>query len=126
MGGPDAWTARGTPETLAYATLEGIAFALRELAGDDTDGSITVLGGGSRLSPWVQLLADVFNRPLLLGGRDGIDGAAVLAGVSLEPTREPRVVFQPDADRHRLLDSRFRQWQAAFDPVTAEPMAASA
>lgn len=124
MGGPAAWTARGTPDTLAYATLEGIAFALRELAGDDTDGTLTVLGGGSRLEPWVQILADVFDLPLLIGGRDGIDGAAALAGVPLRPKGEPRVVA-PDAARRQLLDHRFQQWQAAVEPGSVQTMAVS-
>jgi sugar (pentulose or hexulose) kinase len=83
-GSPDAWTGAGTRGQKALAVLEGIASALRDLAPEniDSDGEILVMGGGSRLDFWVQMLADKFGCRLLRTHCDSLTGAAVLAGCS--------------------------------------------
>jgi sugar (pentulose or hexulose) kinase len=122
-GSEDAWSERGTPGEMAYAALEGIAFALRSLGGaafDDDKGTITVLGGGSRLDRWVRLCADVLQRPIVRGTRDGIDGAAMIAGVPRAFDGEENL-FHPDPARSRHLDERFLQWQTAFSSMPHSP-----
>lgn len=123
-GSGNAWSDRGTPEEMAYATLEGIAFALSALGGSAlgrSEGAITVLGGGSRLGRWVQLLADVFKRPCVCGTRDGLDGAAAIAGIPLAPCGEKESHFLPDSVRSHFLDDRFLKWQSAFPAITPSP-----
>lgn len=121
-GSEDAWRGFSASAEMAYAVLEGIAFALRALSGSAflrDEGAITVLGGGARLDRWVQLLADVFGRPFARCSRDGIDGAAALAGVPLVVGgREEESIFMPDPTRRRFLDDRFSQWQSAFHLTT--------
>lgn len=116
-GSDEAWKDRGTPEAMAYAAFEGIAFALREMAGtafEEEKGTITILGGGSRLDLWVQLIADVLARPIARGKHDGLDGAAAIAGVQIATHDDAQTIFQPDNTRSRFLDARYRQWQSSF------------
>jgi xylulokinase len=123
-GGENAWSAEGSPDEMAYAALEGIAFGLRALdenALGNGHGAVTALGGGSRLDLWLQLLADVFKRPFVRGTRDGLDGAAMIAGVPLVPESCKETVFHPDPARSRFLDDRFLKWRSIFQSNTRLP-----
>jgi xylulokinase len=91
-----------TGAELARAVLEGCAYALRDivdrlaalgLAGrptgddatdDDTRDEVRVVGGGARSPLWLQIKADVLNRPVrpVLAAEPTAVGAAMLAGVS--------------------------------------------
>lgn len=116
-GSAAAWAGEGTQEEKAYAALEGIAFALRALAGDGFSGGgeeIVILGGGSRLDFWVQLVANIFRRPIIRGSNDGLDGAAVLAGIPMLEPRPASKIFLPDPATFRLLEARFARWNALF------------
>jgi xylulokinase len=77
---------------LANATLEGVGFGLLdgvlavEAAGLKSD-DITVIGGGSRSAYWIQMLADIVDKPLQqrVGGDVGPAlGAARLAHLAVE------------------------------------------
>jgi xylulokinase len=82
-----------TRTDLAHAVLEGVGLGLLDgmeavdrtgLASEDID----VIGGGSRSIYWIQMLADIFGRPLTLraGGEVGPSlGAARLAQLAVEP-----------------------------------------
>jgi xylulokinase len=97
-GTPCAWSGDGTPQEKAYAVLEGIAIALHEMAGDSfcrEGGEIVILGGGSRLDFWVQLVADIFQRRLIRVQDDGLDGAAMLAGIPVKTTPATTTTFEP-------------------------------
>lgn len=87
-GSTGAWSGPGTKEQKALAVLEGIASALRELAPRELDPGqeIIVMGGGSRLDFWMQMLANLFGRPLIRLDADGLTGAAILAGWA--PTKQ--------------------------------------
>ena len=93
-GSPEAWTGQGTRGQKALAVLEGITSALRRLAPEkiESDAEILVMGGGSRLDFWVQMLADKFGCRLVRTRRDGLTGAAVLAGCA------PKTADGTDAD----------------------------
>ena len=115
--------AETTGADLAYAVLEGVAFAfadgldvLKE-AGSEID-DVTVVGGGSRLPYWGPILASALNLPLTY--REGAEvgaafGAARLGQLALtgeSPAKvctAPKVarVVQPDAAlRERLAPRR--------------------
>lgn len=66
-------------EELTYSVLEGLCFGFRELAEKmnlslETLGSLKVVGGGSKSSVWMQILANVLNVPI--EKMDGMIGAA--------------------------------------------------
>lgn len=72
---------------LARAVIEGVTFALREsltlMDGMGTHtGAIRVTGGGARSPFWLQMLADVFGKPVRMSATDAGPalGAAMLAG----------------------------------------------
>ncbi len=116
-GSVAAWAGQGNEDENAYAVLEGIAFALRALAGDNfSDGGngILVLGGGSRLDFWIQLVANILRQPILRDSNDGLDGAAILAGIPIIKSRRAAKVFVPDPAMSRLLEGRFARWNAFF------------
>lgn len=117
---------------LANATLEGVGLGL--LDGLDaleatgvSLGEITVIGGGSRSAYWLQMLADIFGRPLCQreGGEVGPAlGAARLAHLALHPEAPPasvcpvpplKQVFNPSAPRHaHYRDARRPTFQAVY------------
>ncbi|MEP6898599.1 MAG: xylulokinase [Rhodanobacter sp.] len=105
-------------EDLAHAVLEGVGLGLLDgieavrAAGVDT-GSVSVIGGGTRSIYWLQMLADIFGRPLQLhsGGDVGPAlGAARLARMAVDGDEDPSIacpqppvlqVLEPRMDRHR-------------------------
>lgn len=112
-----AWAGEGTPDAKAYAVLEGIAFALQNLAANHfpaNDGEMTILGGGSRLDFWVQLVADVFGQSLVRGSRDGLDGAAIMAGVPMVSTPIDAKLFSANTAAKPILERRFARWRKLF------------
>ncbi len=114
-GSDTAWSFQTRIEEMAYATLEGIAFALRECAGEASGAKadeILILGGGSRLDFWIQLLANVFRCPFIRSTQDGLDGAAMLAGLDL-PADESQPAsrrFLPQPSRVVELENRYQLW----------------
>lgn len=83
-GSAAAWQGDGTLEQKALAVLEGICDALWKLA-DPREllrgTEVVVLGGGSRLDFFVQMIANKFQCPILRTDQDGLQGAAALAGM---------------------------------------------
>lgn len=74
---------------LARAVLEGCAYALRDIVDrlDSlglADEEVRVVGGGARSALWLQIKADVLNRPVrpVLAEEPTALGAAMLAGVA--------------------------------------------
>jgi xylulokinase len=74
---------------LSRAVLEGCAYALRDIvdrldALGLVDDEIRVVGGGARSPLWLQIKADVLNRPVrpVLAKEPTAMGAAMLAGVA--------------------------------------------
>jgi len=103
-----------TPVEIARAVLESIAyrFALiaRALDAIAPNATIAASGNALRFSPaWLQIIADVLGRPLLLGGTAEASsrGAALLALEAVgkianieEDTFAVDQVFEPDMTRH--------------------------
>lgn len=131
-GARGAWTGLGLDHTrghLLRASLEGVAFALREglEALEDLYVATPELrlagggAGGSAGEPWRQLLADVLGRPLRLLP-DGISsvasarGAALLAGLAsgVYPTAEDTLSLTPEPERSISPGEAGKDYEAAY------------
>jgi xylulokinase len=104
---------------LARAVLEGCAYALRDIvdrlaALDLANDEVRVVGGGARSRLWLQIKADVLDRPVrpVLAAEPTAVGAAMLAGVA-------GGMF---AD---LDDAVARTVQVAAEPVAPDPARAA-
>jgi xylulokinase len=77
------------PGHFARAIYEGTAFSIRHAmsvlpTGDAGEAPLAVVGGGTRSALWVQILADVLDRPLVVAEEaDSAGGAALLGLVGL-------------------------------------------
>lgn len=120
----------------ARAVMEGVAFGLRDsyrLLQDmgASIGEVRASGGGARSDLWLQILADVTDRPHV---RVAVDegpayGAALLAGVgvgawpSVEAACDATVrtlgCFRPDADRHTLYENRYTLFRNLYSDLKA-------
>lgn len=113
----DAWTGAGDPASRARAVLEGICFSLRELvealaSPAAARQAVTAIGGGSANSSWLQMLADVLNRPVRRGRDDVPLGAARLARPGIKPPDDGEPVwFIPDLKQAENYLQLYRQWQ---------------
>ena len=114
-----------TPKDLLQAALEGVAFRFAEVA-DLMPEVREIVAAGHALSvdgDWVQILADVLERPLAVSGVEEASarGAAVAAlerlGLEVEPAPIRRVV-EPRPERFPALrEARARQ-RDLYDAVT--------
>lgn len=120
---------------MTRAVMEGVAYAFAlgftalESAGANPQSLIAV-GGGARSAAWMQMFADVLERPIERpenSERGPAVGAARLARLAVgcdadAVLRPPATVrrFQPAAgasEHHRLRLERFRQVYAALKPI---------
>ena len=111
--------------------LEGITYYFRE--GLDVMGAagivideIRVTGGGARSDAWMQITADILNKPLVRPKaiEAGALGAAILAGVgagvfdsaaqAVNAMVQTDRVFVPDAHRQRLYAERFERYRRLY------------
>ncbi len=109
-----------TQAHMARAMLEGVVFALRQVAECLQKASeIRVTGGLSRSPIWLQMLADGLNQPVLAmsEGEAGALGAAQLAaGFSVEP--EVLARYEPrDSDRYEQAYATYSQLYPALRQV---------
>lgn len=115
-GSSGAWSGEAGANEKAYAVMEGILFALLNTARSgslDDAQEMVVLGGGNRLTFWLQLAADIFRCPLRRGMSDGLSGAARQAGCpapSASSTNE--AVWKPGTRSVGFLRHRFEGWRA--------------
>jgi gluconokinase len=120
-----------TPEEIARAVLESIAyrFALIARALDDVAPNATIAASGNALrsSPaWLQIIADVLGRPLLLGGTAEASsrGAALLALEAVgkianieEDSFAVDQVFEPDLSRHARYQQALARQQELYERI---------
>ncbi len=93
------------PAHLVRAVLEGVAFSLRQTwdtmngGGDVNPERIVVTGGGTMSRFWMQIMADVFARPLVVVDEVGAAvGAARLAAPDPDVNTTPRAIVEPSRD----------------------------
>jgi xylulokinase len=124
-----------TDAHLARAVLEGCAYALRDivdrldslgLAGDE----VRVVGGGARSSLWLQIKADVMDRPVrsVLAEEPTALGAAMLAGcaggvfsdfddaVARAVALAPEAI-RPDPERAARYEETYAAYRRLYDGV---------
>jgi len=120
-----------TPVEIARAVLESIAyrFALIARALDAVAPNATIAASGNALrsSPaWLQIIADVLGRPLLLGGTAEASsrGAALLALEAVgkianieEYTFAVDQVFEPDMTRHARYSHGLARQEELYDRI---------
>ncbi|MEJ1161727.1 xylulokinase [Prosthecomicrobium sp. N25] len=132
---------RHGPADLAYAVLEGVAFANRLVLerAEAALGRPAVeirFGGGAAANPvWCRIKADVCGRPVVVGEarEPGVLGAALVAWMgtgrfgSLAEAQErlvrPARRFEPDPARRAAYDGLytiFRRAEAALAPISAD------
>lgn len=120
---------------LARAVIEGCSYALRDIVdGLDALGAgapeVRVVGGGARSNLWLQIKADVTNRPVrrVIGDCATSTGAAMLAGIAsgafadaddavsacVELDPEP---LMPDPGAAASYEQHYRSYRALFDSV---------
>lgn len=117
-------------EDMVHAVLEGVGLGLLDgieavcAAGVDS-GPVSVIGGGTRSTYWLQMLADILGRPLQL--HDGGDvgpalGAARLARMAVDGDGDPSVAC-PQPPLLKLLEphmERHQEYIARRQPVFRE------
>ncbi len=86
-----AWTGASDPAARARAVLEGICFSARQLMEEGLQmplpgAPLTVAGGGSANSFWLQMLADICGGPVFRSAHDALLGAAIMARQDAEPS----------------------------------------
>lgn len=114
-------TSRHKQEHFTRAVIEGIVFALYQIARSlETDSSpikeVHISGGFVKSKAWVQLLADVLGKKLVLTNTDDASaiGAALMAIKALglnssfeENSSSEEVIVQPDMNVHKKYASRY-------------------
>jgi gluconokinase len=119
------------PAEILRAAMESVAYRfaliLNALDGIAPNASITASGNALRASPvWVQILADVLNRPILVSGlrEASTRGAALLAleGAGKIQTIEEfslpiEKTFEPDALRHERYQEAIARQQEYYDAL---------
>lgn len=123
-----------TRSDMTLAVMEGIAFALKQLAKElhleDTKlDELKVIGGGSRSRVWMQILADVMGLPIAqMGGEGGAGyGMALLAAFacgeidSIEQISDRAVQvkehFYPRAYNASLYEDKYKKYLLIHDAL---------
>jgi gluconokinase len=113
------------------AVLEGISYSLFQVGVslEETIGPISCIyasGGFIRSKPWLQLVADVFNKKVCVTGEADASaiGAAIMGMYALkligeleEAGKMIRVTetYLPDADRHRVYRKQFTLFTSIYE-----------
>lgn len=86
----DAWIGANDPAARARAVLEGICFSVRQPMEEELripfrGVPLSIAGGGSANSFWLQMFADVCNCPIIRSENDVLLGAAMIARKCARP-----------------------------------------
>ena len=125
-------TVRHGQQHLIRAVMEGVVFSLRQglelmLALGTQVEHVVASGGGIAHPLWLQLQADIFNRPVYLSGvrEAAAVGAALLAGLGVEifpdaraasrrALNQPAVVHEPDSSRAERYAHAYTIYQSLY------------
>ena len=120
-------TSSTTNQDLVKAALEGVCYEMRwnldifENTGIHVD-RILAVGGGAKSAMWLQLKADIYERPVVkVPGEASSRGAAICAGVGVNvfggwneaigTLVKPGRVFEPRPERTRQYQDLFAQYK---------------
>ena len=137
-------TIRHTRGHIARAIMEGVTFSLREgaevieaLTGRAPE-TVVASGGAAKSKLWLQLQADIFNRPIttVVGQERAVVGAAMLAAIgtgffaSFEEAARAWVQFgqriQPEPQRAQFYADLYQRYRALYPLLRSELHALSA
>ena len=116
------------------AIMEGVAFELREnfdvMTGMGIKSDTVICSGGAAKSPtWMQILADIFNRPVSVSAQDepSCFGAALLAGIgtgvygsyleTVEIVKKPKQIVDPILDNSKIYAYHFKTFKKLYHEV---------
>ena len=119
------------PTDLTYSLLEGMCLGMKELAEKmnlpiKEKESIKVVGGGANSRVWMQIMANVLNRPIeRIGGMIGAAfGIALLAAFRdgeqedysrmAENTITVEERFEPDAEMARMCEEKYLMYKRIY------------
>ncbi|MCI8318167.1 MAG: xylulokinase [Lachnospiraceae bacterium] len=118
-------------EDLTYSVLEGLCFGFRELS-EKMElplahyGSVKVVGGGSKSSVWLQIMANVLNLPIermdgMIGAAYGMalltahrDGKATDYTRIVEKTIHVEECFQPDPEMAAICNKKYQIYKRIY------------
>lgn len=114
-------TVNHTKAHMVRAALEAVIYSMfnigKVLLEKNNVTEIYATGGFSRNALWVQMLADVFNRKVILSGSlESSAWGAVTIGMEaigkIAPAMgEPKAIFNPDAGRHEIYSKQFSRFE---------------
>lgn len=116
MAGFQGLTSRHTRAHLIRATLEGILFNLK-LISNALPSPIDMMhasGGFSKSPAWVQMLADIFQKPVQLnapGADASVLGAVRLLDPQLETAQQHTTIVQPNLQNAVIYERSFQLFQ---------------
>jgi gluconokinase len=110
------------------AILEGIGFSLHSIAGllEQSSGRysrVMASGGFTRSAIWVQVIADIFGRPVSVSPYEDASalGAAMVGfqaiGEDFRPAHAGASTFTPDISAHAEYARMFAIFQKLYDPL---------
>jgi xylulokinase len=122
-----------TKEDMLRSVLEGVGYNLRAIldvfAASATVGDVTVIGGGAQSTVWLQILADIWQKPLLLPRfmeEATSMGAAICAGVGIGAFQDFKVIskfnpimgeIKPRNSYHEVYDKLYNAFNKAYDAL---------
>jgi xylulokinase len=114
-GSPRAWNISLNPIADLCAVTEGIAFELKRLMELHfppllSTAHLRICGGGSRSDAWLQLIASLFNRPVIRASGDALLGAARMTSLVPLPPPPTNPLFLPDPISHPIYTDRYVKW----------------
>lgn len=114
-------TVNNTKAHMVRAALEAVIYSMfnigKALLEKNNVTEIYATGGFSRNALWVQILADVFNRKVILSGslESSAWGAVTIGMEAIGKTApamgEPKAIFYPDAGRHEIYSKQFNRFE---------------
>ena len=113
------------------AVMEGVAFDLREnldvMTGMGLEPETMICSGGAANSPlWLQITADIFNRPLMISAQDeqACFGAALTAGIgtevyknyyeAVEIVKKPEKTVEPLEENKGKYEKQFEKFKKIY------------
>lgn len=112
---------------MVRAVLEGVGFAIRDIYNELSKygfnlGEVRITGGSACVSIWRQIMADILNRRMILGGGDATLSTATVVAVAsgvysdfssaVEKMVHIRHVDTPDTDRVDFYNQAFARYQS--------------